>query len=68
MNHCQEDKLMPDVTGWMTTSQVARTLGVSPTRVIQLSKKGRLPHVRVATGIRLYDPAGVRVEASRRAA
>lgn len=57
--------LTPD---WMTTMQVARRLGVSPTRVIQLANAGRLPHVRVATGIRLFDPAGVDVEERRRAA
>lgn len=66
MTHLEEP--VPDVTRWLTTSQVARALGVSPTRVIQLANTGRLPHVRVATGIRLFDPEGVEMEHRRRAA
>lgn len=46
-----------DYTG-MTGSQVARRLGVTPQRVIQLANAGRIEHVRTPHG-RLYDPVDV---------
>lgn len=67
MNQPLEEPV-PDVTRWLTTSQVARCLGVSPTRVFQLAKQGRLPHIRVAHGVRLFDPQAVAIEANKRAA
>lgn len=56
------------ITEWLTTGQVARELGVSATRVIQLATYGRLAHVTLSNGTRLYDPAGVEAEAARRCA
>lgn len=47
-----------DLAEWMTTGQVARALGVSSTRVRQLSDEGRIAHLSTALG-KLYDPAAV---------
>jgi excisionase family DNA binding protein len=49
---------MRSVADWPTTAQVARQLGVTPDRVRQLAKDGRLDSVRTGLG-RLLDPASV---------
>lgn len=56
------------ITEWLTTGQVARELDVSPTRVIQLATYGRLAHVVLSNGTRLYDPRAVAAEVARRCA
>ena len=56
---------MISVVDGLTTTQVARRLGVSPQRVIQLVRAGHLPHVMTAHG-RLYDPAAVERLAAQR--
>lgn len=33
------------ITGWMTTAEVARRLGVTPTAVLRLKDRGTLPAV-----------------------
>lgn len=55
---------VPPLTQWLTTSQAARAIGISPTRVIQLADYGRLQHVRLGNGTRLYNPDAVN-EAAR---
>lgn len=57
---------MSPITEWLTTGQVARQLGVSPTRVVQLANYGRLPCVRLGNGTRLFDPDAVQAEVVRR--
>lgn len=56
-----------DLEGTLTSSQVARLLGVSAQRVIQLANAGRLAHTRTDLG-RLYDPADVQRLIRERAA
>jgi DNA-binding transcriptional MerR regulator len=51
----------------VTTSRVARTLGLSVARVRQLSDLGRIPCIRTADGWRLYDSADVERIAAERA-
>lgn len=51
----------------LTTSQVARLIGVSSSRVIQLANTGRLPHQRTPLG-RIFDTNGVTQYLSDRAA
>ncbi len=41
---------------WLTTSEVARELGVTPVRVRQLLARSQLVHVETPLG-RLIDPA-----------
>lgn len=54
------------LTAWLTTGQAASLLGVSTTRVLQLANYGRLPHVRLLNGTRLFDPDALRAEVARR--
>lgn len=61
-----EERSVSPITEWMTTAEVAQALGVSVSRVIQLANYGRLPHVRISNGTRLYDPEAVGVEAAAR--
>lgn len=49
---------VPDVRDWLSTTQAARVLGLSPLRVVQLADAGALRTERTALG-RLYDPASV---------
>ena len=51
---------------YLTTAQVARRLGVTPARVIQLARRGQLAHHRSPHG-RLFDPVDVRRLAEERA-
>lgn len=48
----------------LTTIEVARQLTLSPDRVRQLARAGKLPALRTASGIRLFN--GSMVEAFRR--
>lgn len=57
-HHEREAQMAVDITTWLTTGEVARELGVSPTRVQQLANCGRLPCLRVG-GQRLFDPDAV---------
>jgi excisionase family DNA binding protein len=41
---------------WLTASQVARRLHVSPKTVARWAKDGRLAHRRTLGGHRRYDP------------
>ncbi|MBA3689708.1 MAG: helix-turn-helix domain-containing protein [Chloroflexi bacterium] len=54
-----------ELSEWMTTSQVARALEVSNSRVIHLADAGRLPYERTQHG-RLFDPEGVKRYAETR--
>lgn len=67
MTHDQEDTVSP-ITDWLTTGQVARLLGVSSVRVIQLANERRLEHMTLGNGMRLFDPEAVALEAARRRA
>ena len=40
----------------LAPQDVARRLGLSTSRVIQLDREGRLPAIRDSAGRRLYDP------------
>jgi DNA-binding transcriptional MerR regulator len=54
---------------YLTTSQVARILGLSSQRVIQLARDGQIAHSTLAQGMRLFDPVDVeRVRLEREAA
>jgi excisionase family DNA binding protein len=55
-----------NLSDYLTTGQVARLLGVSPVRVIQLANARRLPCVRLGNGMRLFHPDDVRAEQERR--
>ncbi len=55
------------MTMLMKAGEVARRLGVSHTRVLQLTAGGQLPMTaKTADGWRLYDPADVEALARRR--
>jgi excisionase family DNA binding protein len=59
---------MLEVQEWLSPSEAARELGVTPLRVRQLLSEGRLSHVRTSLG-RLLDPADVeRLRAERQQA
>jgi excisionase family DNA binding protein len=47
---------MPVSRAWLTASQVARRLHVSPKTVSRWAKDGRLAHRRTLGGHRRYDP------------
>jgi excisionase family DNA binding protein len=47
---------MPPSRTWLTASQVARRLHVSPKTVARWAKDGRLEHRRTLGGHRRYDP------------
>jgi excisionase family DNA binding protein len=47
---------MPASRSWLTASQVARRLHVSPKTVSRWAKDGRLAHRRTLGGHRRYDP------------
>jgi excisionase family DNA binding protein len=47
---------MPVSRSWLTASQVARRLHVSPKTVSRWAKDGRLAHRRTLGGHRRYDP------------
>jgi excisionase family DNA binding protein len=47
---------MPVSRSWLTASQVARRLHVSPKTVARWAKDGRLEHRRTLGGHRRYDP------------
>jgi excisionase family DNA binding protein len=47
---------MPASRSWLTASQVARRLHVSPKTVARWAKDGRLAHRRTLGGHRRYDP------------
>ena len=54
--------------GWLSPAQAARILGLTPTRIRQLTTSGQLRHERTAIG-RLIDPEAVealRVERERK--
>jgi excisionase family DNA binding protein len=56
------------VSAPLLTSQVARILGVSSEMVRVLERSGRLPAVKTAGGVRLFDPREVERLAQRRSA
>lgn len=58
----------PGSPTWLTTTQVATQLGVTPRRIRQLSAADRLPFERNPAGRRLYRPGQVRVIARARRA
>ena len=47
---------MPPSTAWLTASQAARRLHVSPKTVTRWANQGRLEHRRTLGGHRRYDP------------
>jgi excisionase family DNA binding protein len=47
---------MPASQSWLTASQVAAQLHVSPKTVSRWAKDGRLAHRRTLGGHRRYDP------------
>ena len=51
----------------LTSADAGRLLGVTPARVRQLAVTGRLPHIRTANGIRLFQRADVERLARERA-
>jgi excisionase family DNA binding protein len=48
---------MPASPAWLTASQVAARLHVSPKTVTRWANEGRLEHRRTLGGHRRYDPA-----------
>jgi hypothetical protein len=46
---------------WLTTSQAAAVMGLTPVRVNQLARAGRLPHEVSRHGWRLFRPEQVAV-------
>ena len=48
---------MPGSPPWLTASQAARRLHVSPKTVARWAKEGRLEHRRTLGGHRRFDPA-----------
>lgn len=56
------------MTGPITTSVVARLLGVSESGVRLLERSGRLPATKTSTGIRIFAKADVERYAAQRAA
>jgi excisionase family DNA binding protein len=48
---------MPASRSWLTASQAAARLHVSPKTVARWAKGGRLEHRRTLGGHRRYDPA-----------
>ena len=48
---------MPPSRTWLTASQAARLLHVSPKTVARWASQGRLEHRRTLGGHRRYDPA-----------
>ena len=47
---------MPASRSWLTASQVARRLHVSPKTISRWANQGRLEHRRTPGGHRRYDP------------
>jgi excisionase family DNA binding protein len=47
---------MPPSPAWLTASQAARRLHVSPKTVTRWAQQGRLEHRRTLGGHRRYDP------------
>ena len=47
---------MPPSPAWLTASQAARRLHVSPKTVSRWANQGRLEHRRTLGGHRRYDP------------
>jgi len=60
----EEGDRMPNF--WMT-GVVAKNLSISEDRVRQLERAGILKAIRTSTGVRLFDPADVRVLKQQRA-
>ena len=52
----------------LAPSTVARILGLSVSRIVQLDREGVLPAMRDSVGRRLYDPSAVERYAAQRAA
>jgi excisionase family DNA binding protein len=50
----------------LSPQSVARRLGLSVSRVVQLDREGRLPALRDSSGRRFYEPATVERYASER--
>ena len=55
------ERWRPGDPAWMTTTQVAKRLGVTRARVSQLARRGFLPYERTRTGRRVFRPAQVAV-------
>jgi hypothetical protein len=51
----------PGDPSWLTTSQAAAVMGLTPVRINQLARSGRLPHEVSRHGWRLFRPAQVAV-------
>ncbi len=47
---------MPAARPWMTSTEVARRLHVTPKTVARWARQGRLAHRRTLGGHRRYDP------------
>jgi excisionase family DNA binding protein len=54
----RRDHVTPEPLAGLTGAEVARRLGVSRQRVIQLANAGRIVHTRTVVG-RVYDEADV---------
>ncbi|NEE01253.1 STAS-like domain-containing protein [Phytoactinopolyspora halotolerans] len=62
-----EDVGKSDVVRLVRVSDVARELGLSPSRIRQLADSGEIPSSRTTGGHRLFDLAEVRAAVARRA-
>lgn len=50
---------LAELEDWLSTSQTARTLGLSQQRILQMAEAGQLGYVVTTVHGRLFDPAAV---------